>query len=178
MRRPLGGVAVPHSGDVLAIPFTVRWLAILLGFRPMRRLRRWLAITSGCLILMALWCGFLAFAVGMLPLSVSLARSYFDAVTRQDIQAAVALAGSDHQCRSSLEEDANKDIAQFGATETRNVSIQAFPRGHTQHSEMAVIRFEYRKPTQSEWQQAEIRLMIDGCPLCLRYICEKYYHAP
>ena len=92
-------------------------------------------------------CGFAVFAPTKMgfPPTETLARRYLDAVIAGDIEAAVALAGSNPYCLTDMRKSATRHIAILRGTEVKNVQIDVQGgRGSDESLEFATIRFEYR----------------------------------
>jgi hypothetical protein len=142
----------------------------------------WLAGVIGGMVSILLCCGATAFVLGLVsfPPTETLASRYLHAVINGDVEAATGLAGSEVGCRRILQEDIRMDIAQFGGAEIQNVTIEVLGGGGSDDEiEVAIVRFEYREPSQSEWQRGEMCLLTDHAVPGFRYICGNLnYHGP
>ena len=116
------------------------------------------------------------------PSSELLAQLYFAAVQSGDSRWVGNLALFDGTCRRVVEEDARRDIAQFGFSDIRGVTIRIEPSGAgSAEVQYALILLEYRRPDQSEWQSGTIHLVSSRTLLGagFRYLCGNIrYHPP
>jgi hypothetical protein len=98
-------------------------------------------------------------------------------VLYENLEAAVALAGSEAVCQRAVWRHAETDIAQFGGAEVRDVTIGIlFNTGSDDEIQFAIVEFEFRKPGQTEWQYGEMRIMTDYFVPGIRYICGHFTH--
>jgi hypothetical protein len=112
-----------------------------------------------------------------LPLTRTLASHYLRAVLNGNLEAAVALAGSEAVCQRAVWRHAETDIAQFGGAEVRDVTIGIlFNTGSDDEIQFAIVECEFRKPDQTEWQHGEVRIMTDYSVPRIRYICGNFTH--
>ena len=137
-----------------------------------------LAFISLGFIYMILCCAISVFAPRMLgiPPTDTLARSYLDAVSHGNINAAVALANAgDQVCKNLMQQSAQRDIQLLNGAEVRNVQIAVQPgEGSSESVEFATISFEFRLSPQMAWESGKLHLTTDhdrnylGTP---RYAC-------
>jgi hypothetical protein len=112
-----------------------------------------------------------------LPLTRTLARHYPRTVLNGNLEAAVALAGSEAVCQRAVWRHAETDIAQFGGAEVRDVTIGIlFNTGSDDEIQFAIVECEFRKPGQTEWQYGEVRIMTDYSVPGIRHICGNFMH--
>jgi hypothetical protein len=119
------------------------------------RLRNWILVilvtVGACLVLYGP-CAVLFFAqmtqVVAFPSTDSIARQYFAAIVRRDVEAAARL-GATARCPCSdtglLQSDIEHDIARFGGAQIRNLAITIRDStGSDESPQFALLNFEYR----------------------------------
>ncbi len=146
-----------------------RWLASIIGI---------IAIILLCVISVA---SVLVLWSGLFPSTEMHGQLYLNAIKSGNGRAAASLAFFNGECSNVLEQGAQRDIAKFGSAEIHNVRIGVEASGAgDEEIEYAIIKFEYRKSAQSEWQPGEMKLVTARpAGLGFRYLCGNIkYHPP
>ncbi len=114
------------------------------------------------------------------PTADMLAYQYLDRIQHADYEGAVATGGRYPVCGGALDDDARKDIENFGNSEIRNISVAtSWGSGSDDGIQFTEIDFEYRSLSDSNWHKGKMRLGSDIDGFFRRYNCGNLqYHGP
>ncbi len=124
-------------------------------------------------------CSFLYFSFISFPSTEAIARSYLNAVVNKDMQTALRWTQESSGCQGRARESALEDIAQYGGSDTQNVTIDVqYNTGSDDEMQFAHVRFEYRKRDEIEWQSGEMTIFTDHDVPGFRYTCGNMSRYP
>ncbi len=88
------------------------------------------------------------------------------------------MAWVDKDCQQAARERAQKDIDQFGNSEVRNIAVEVgYGSGSDDQFQYARVTFEYRKRSETNWQDGQIQILTDHAVPGFRYTCGNVFNG-
>jgi hypothetical protein len=123
-------------------------------------------------------CSFLYFSFISFPSTEAIARNYLYGVINGDLGR--AMSWTNPACRDEARHNALNDIDKYGFSEVRKVAVDVEDNltGSDEEIQFASVKFEYRKRSETEWQQGEMVIITDHNVPGLRYTCGNLRSEP